>query len=376
MHDPQSLTALMYTETDNPPQQRVDIARAVHDGQRRRRRRQVLRTSTVAAVVALALAGGALVVSSRNGAHRPATPANGATAATTTAPPAAPAAFDPLRLHLAADWVPDGLTAFPPLSSTTAQRLTYLKEPAYPANGEPWGSVTVTVYAAGVTPWQLRPRDGYTLPTRTTAPPVLGRTANWLSHETVAGILAWEWAPGAWAVVEGYGPLAGADGAPRDATVLRVAQSVRTDVQRPLLVPFTMATPPTPLRLLRIQSTGVLEFGAAQTSGLPYPIDPTATPGAPAGGVTVSIHKPEPGEFRKVAPDRVIDGHPAGVEIFDQQSGVAVAVYEVDGYTVFVGVSPEAMRYVSVEQAIALAQSVRPLGPPGDESRWTGNPLR
>src|SRR5258705_1714677 len=144
MHD-DVLAELMHTETDSPPPMRIDLAMVIRDGKRRRRRRALV-VPVVAGVAALAVAAGAGVLANGHSAAPPNPPS--VTAAPT---PTAPAAFDPMRLHAAAGWTPEGMIADAPVSAPGAQQFSFSARQGTLVTAQ----VVLTVYAAGITPRQF-----------------------------------------------------------------------------------------------------------------------------------------------------------------------------------------------------------------------------
>ncbi|MEV6923221.1 hypothetical protein AB0M46_01715 [Dactylosporangium sp. NPDC051485] len=229
------------------PRSRVDLARVVADG-RRRKARRALATGLAAAVVVLGLTGAAAV------ALRPAQPGAGPAAGTSGSASASPAqtprtrrfagGFDEvLVLRIAPGWLPAGVRERTDRTMWAAmQSLSY-------TDGRDKGGATefsITLYAPGHLPRWLDPataaRPGAGLAVTTSPAPALGAgDARWYTvaadpHTT--GLL-WQWAPGAWATVEGKAP--GPPGENR-AMWRHIAERLGTDGRRAVPVGLTVVT--------------------------------------------------------------------------------------------------------------------------------------
>ncbi|GAA2355431.1 hypothetical protein [Dactylosporangium salmoneum] len=216
------------------PESRVDLARVVADG-RRRKAVRTLTTGLAAAVVVLGLTGAAAV------ALRPAQPGEGPAAGTSGQASASPSTrarhhaggFDEvLILRIAPGWLPPGVHERTDRTMWAAmQSLSY-------TDGRDKGSATelsITLYAPGYLPR----RPG---PVTTSPAPALGAgDARWYtvdSDPATTGLL-WQWAPGAWATVEGEAP-----GTPAEnrAVWRHIAERLGTDGRRAVPVGLTVVT--------------------------------------------------------------------------------------------------------------------------------------
>jgi hypothetical protein len=375
----QALTALMYAETDSAPPPMVDLARVMKDGRRRRFRRRLL-PPAVASVMIVALAVGVLAVRGVPMASPPVAPAATATSPSMSRMKSAPATFNPLRQSVVAGWVPDGLIQQPPILSQMAQRIWYSERP--PEGGNPQGHwVDVTVYAAGVRPWQLN-SEPMPQPAIVPVDPVNGAPAQRLvyEHSGYPDAFAWKWASDAWAVVR----VDIGNGSDQQAMERRIAQNVRTDADQPLSLPFTVATPPAPLRLVMVDIeeagpwfSAMLRFGLHDAVDVDFPIRTQSGTTHNYYTLWVSVTRDLPGARRKPEADRTLGGYPAAVWGFNGQGyGGNVVLYDVGGYQVNVMVMAEGLPLVGRDKAIELALSVAVLSLPTNRSDWIANPLR
>jgi hypothetical protein len=289
-------------------------------------------------------------------------------------PESAPTEFALNRLHLSVGWLPesDGYAGQPMVDlAPKAQRIWYL-------NGaddlSDLKQVWVWQFAAAVTPTEVLQQPGHGPAEVIDAPAVNGRPAVYFRSDGVIREIAWQWEGEAWAVAGRYN--AGTD----NAEVLhRIAESVRTDLDEPVRLPFTVEAPEG-ARLIRVSSNegGALSFAlsfaldepsASDLELNPYQYAPAATP-----KVTVSVVPPG-GPFDLLSPTTTIGGHPAGAS--SSVLGSLLVLFDVDAYDVVVQVTGVgASSHFSAQQAQALALSVVPLGPPSDTSQWTDSPLR
>jgi hypothetical protein len=366
------LAAMMVQQTENPPPSRVDIAQLMRDGHRRRRRTRFAQLTAGLAVLGLVagvFAYSAVAISLTR------VPALQVGSATPSQLPA-PVAFNPLRLHLGANWVPDGLVARPPVLSRAAQQIWYSDVPAEAGNhAGNW--VDITLYASGITPWQLsQVDDTHPRPKISPAQPVNGGVATRFTYDSriYGDGLAWKWAPDAWAVVRAETT----DKTEREFIERRVASNVKTDVDTAISLPFTASSPPSGMVLSKVELreedpwySYALEFSVGPSLEVPFPIDP-----AQHAHDDLLIFVAQTGSAtRKPEPDRILGGHPAALN-FDSKDVGSVVLYDVLGYKVAVDVSTQRGRQlVGAETAIVLALSVRPLGPPADRSKWTSTPM-
>jgi hypothetical protein len=314
----ESLAGLLWAETDAAPPSGVDLDRVLHDGRRRRRRRALVGPAVVALIAAIVTLGATLV--------------------TVGDPPpgvdpdfAAPTAFDPLELRLAVGWRPPTLDAGVLSLGTDRQELSYTD------SIERAPIVTVTMYAAGRTPWQ---QDSPSVVVRA-ADPVHRAPARWYGSDGRTDALAWKWARDAWAVVVLDRV---ADPAGNRETLRRIANSVGTNLGRSVRPPYIVDFLPGGTRLVGVT------FGTYESVGYQamYRFDDD-----PDDDILVEVGPPG----NDPSPDRVIGGRPARVEV--SPTTYQVRVYQ-PGYRVQVvarGVNGPPR--VSAEAANAIALSVR-----------------
>lgn len=366
--DENGLTDLLYTASQDAPPSRVDLSAVLGDGRRRRRRRAVVTPLLVAAVV-LGLAAAGFAVMDLRPTSLPVTPGSGGPTTPAPTETRAPAAF-PLDRQLFALDETLGMEFTGLGLASNRQNLQY-----GPALGN---GITVDVYAAGQgNPWLSDPAYD-----RVNAPPVDGRPARFLwqpadpapdgDPAALAGI-TFQWAPQAWAAVF-HRPDGNDEGA-----LLRLAESLRTDLDVPTLFGFTVSQPDG-LRLVHVQQLTAPDGGQSQ---LWFDIGERASGGLRDGEpyvlVSVDYGTPMESEGVPMQPNTTIAGHPAYVREDRQGDTAAYVAYLLDEGRPAVGVSligDAAVDRFGAQQAIALALSVEILGPWHDRSQWTENPIR
>ena len=232
------LRPLRELEPDGPGT--VDVAGAVRRGRRMHR----IRVTAGALGLVVAVIAGALVLPSlTHRAQAPATPA--------------PSEFSVLRqefrVEAAAGYVPNGyLTG-------------RFQQTAYYGSGR--SAAMVTVFAAGQVPFPgWTPQGESTDPVAGTASPAYYLTKPVLPDDGVE--LAWQWAPGAWAIVDVA--AARLDVGTDRAAARRLAEHVHWGSGAAVRTPFSIATPPAGLRLVDVMTSAgpgpvraTLTFGTA-----------------------------------------------------------------------------------------------------------------
>jgi hypothetical protein len=225
------------------PPSRVDIHRAVRSGRRQRR----IRTALGAGGAALAVAAAGLAVPgwlSHQVAPVPLSDACG------SPHPARDSMltwqrFDPLLIEIDASGVP-GHSVVTVTTALTWQRVqldSYTRREA-----------TVTLFACDGEPF-VSNADGSPTPVDPTqgepADPVAGAAAYWLPQDDPADpvALAWQWTPGAWAIVvpaEPVGPVESRPAWPRDelrAIARQIADGLALGVRKPVTAPIALPVP-------------------------------------------------------------------------------------------------------------------------------------
>ncbi|MER7280739.1 hypothetical protein ABT369_40535 [Dactylosporangium sp. NPDC000244] len=278
------------------PASRVDLGRVVTDGRRRRR----AASGAVAAAVLALVAGAAVALPGWPGGE-PVPGASGAADASDAG--AGVGGFDPvLVLRLRPGWLPDGVAADPNPSLWAArQSERYADQPATT-------DFTISLYAPGFVPRFLDPATKADEPAMLLEPAdsLGGRPAQWYSeqaHPQRSGLL-WQWAPDAYASVEGITPGSAA----QDRAVWRhVAEQLVTNARRPVPVPGYVTDTPAGMALIgmdrvfdrtrqRWATVLVLNRYAyvPPPEGRPRPgIEVTLTPGGTAGTVHLADHEDE-----------------------------------------------------------------------------------
>ena len=314
----ENVAGLLWAETDAPPPSRVDLDRVLRDGRRRRRRRALVGPVVAAVVVVLVTLGVSVMTV---GQPLPGVDPDFA----------APSAFDPLRLRLAVGWRPPALDAGVLTLGTERQELSYTD------SVERAPVVTVTLYAGGRTPWQ---QDSPAFTVRT-ADPVHRAPARWYSSDGRTDALAWKWARDAWAVVVLDRV---ADPAGNRDLLRRIANSVGTNLDESVRPPYIVDSLPSTARLVSVM------FGTYESVGFQarYRIDDGSD-----DELLVEVGPP----LFDPAPDRVIGGRPARIEV--TATSYQVRVYQPDYRIQVVARGVAGPPGLSTDVVGAIALSVR-----------------
>jgi hypothetical protein len=380
MPDIDAITELIRAEANEVlrPSTVVDVERAMADGGRRRSRRRMMRLTAVACAVVVVVGGvTAVIVPGRRSSIPP--PAATASPTPTVAVERVDR-FDPLRQRLRLGWVPPGDGEYLMESSPTVQRISY----GYPFGYDPPGGLflvelfPVMPVAAGLevdsSARHLGIAEG-SAPSGEPGPPVNGVASIWVADPPGDAALAFQWAPGAWAVVSGRtGTVVGASKARLEQTLHRIASQLRTDVATPIALPFTMTAPGGGLRVGRTLVArytgggyeGQLLFTNAEgewnRAGLPV-------------GVSISVMKDNStGDAKGGFANTILHGHPAQVD-FTGESG-RVDLFQVDGHRISVLVYEIADMGVDKQEAVDIALGIQLVPEPARQSTWTDQPLR
>jgi hypothetical protein len=329
------LFELLREDTPLPPSE-VDVERAMRAGRRRVRGRWI----SAAAVVAVVLS----VVSVIAAIGRP---------AVETAKP--PGDFDPMRQVIVVD---DPSTRI--FHYTTARR---------------WQDVTLggsnggwlTVYAPGRMPTDghgpMRPETG------SPAGEVNGKPAYWITKqrriETAYGpyaageVLAWQWADGAWALLQ----LLDRDAtrAPDRKAMLRVAPAVRVTAGATVRMPFTLPRPAGN----KLVGTDISFVPGDTVGGNPGLRLAAADPADPdLGDRPLSVALSDSLATGVGISNRTVNGHPT------LATADSALIFDVVGrFDVFVSGTADG------EARVAIAATVRPVPNPDDLSTWIAEPL-
>ena len=370
---------LRQATADQPPSRMVDLPRAREDGGRKlRRRRATTSVGSGLAVVAVLATAVVVVSTTGNAPLRVGASADpSATAGSTSAPaPVAPTRFDPLRLRFAAGWLPEGMSNMMKLSHVSSQMLSVEKPGPSPQHGSDDRSVNIVGYAAGVAPSRMglfnvsgaEIDDPITamLPPGGEGPTINGFASVWYA---AGRTLAWQWAPGAWATVSVYlpGPIDG----PLLDVAAHIASTVRTDVDQPMALPFSVAAPPAPLRL--VESVVGPDFGDLVFSDVDDMRDPAT---GDSREFRIEVTRNDALTVEKLGPPTAtFDGHPA-VVTFGTREG-EVLLMGVNGCWVNASVHhPVTMTYVDKDALTALARGVQVVPNIADQKSWTTSPVR
>jgi hypothetical protein len=241
-------TLLNQLADTEPPPARIDLGAAIAAGRRARRRRRVRVGGSVLLTAAAAAVAALLVVPGQRAGLQEAGGGVG------------PAPFNALVPQASFGWLPRGLQQGGMVPSSPARSLLS----AGPANA----SIELVVYHAGTCQLAGRTMTCHAFDIMSAAanraPDVSGHPAYWLTGPDLDGVygsgqeagLAWEYAPGAWSVLDWTDakvawPPAGAE----RAAVLRVAASVRYGPTAPIKYPFRVSGLPTAWHVAQVDYT-------------------------------------------------------------------------------------------------------------------------
>lgn len=342
MDESRTRALLAAISADPEPPARFDVDRIMAEG-RRPRHRAAWVLAAAAAVVAVMVAVIALV---RPGAATP-DPVVSPPPAVPSPVTVAPTAFDPLRTLIVPRWRPDGLGREMHSVGETGE--------SYVAWSEETGSeVSLGLGVRNAPPSRFGGGNGKPEP----GPDVNGAASTWEPGED-GGLLRWDWAPGAPAVVR----VLRLEDAREVAT--RFASSLELTVEHPVALPFAVSRP-TGLRVVGSQPTdGVLSFNGDD---------------GPAHAVTVRRFAggapdpdfPVPSNFRA---DTTVNGKPASIEA----TGLRVVVVQKSGDE-YLGTNCQVRKGYSVAEVRAeclrVARSAELVGTLADPSTWTISPVR
>jgi hypothetical protein len=343
------------------PPSRVDIQRAVRSGRRQRR----IRTALAAGGATLAVVAAGLAVPAWLSHQTAAVPLS----ETCGSPHPARASmstwqrFDPLVIEVDASGVPEHQV----VTVTTAISWQRVQLGSYDSR-----EATVTLFACESEPFVSNP-DGSPTPVDPTqgepAEPVAGAAAYWLPQDdpTDPVGLAWQWTPGAWAVVvpaEPVGPVGSRPAWPRDElrTIARqIADGLALGVGKPVTAPIAL---PMPDGLYPVVST--LYYGA----GGPY-APPGPAPYAYLIGFDVRGEEAAAIPVIRDFPDLIVS---AGLlnSTADDRPETAIPYTEDLGYPAYYEINP-AGRYpglvvLTVYEYFGFAVTIAPVDLPGASS--------
>ncbi|GIL27372.1 hypothetical protein [Actinocatenispora comari] len=383
MNDQELLAPLR--ELEPPPTNADLVTDAVRRGRLVRRRRSRTLAGT-AGVVALALAGaGVAVAVSPDAPPRKvgAAPSAAATALRTAGrpPTTAPQRFDPATMWFSLGWRPDRGTYWQLDTSEYRQRIRWLAgDPG--AGAAAGGSVAVELFAGGAG-WEDPLNDGIGAglddrpanrepPHGTTGPTIDGTPSYWLDSGFAGAELAWQWAPGAYAVVA-VDRLGGADDR---ATALRLVRAI-TVRREAVRLPFRMAAPPKtlPLRAVHAYLSGA-DYGATVTySERASMLGPTRAARMVAFQLLADDRRGSNGNHKIPDPNTTIDGHPAwySTSSFGNES---TWLYDVSGNLIKVDTwdAHGTEQLGGAGSTTRYAKRIHPVSDPTDRAGWAAMP--
>jgi hypothetical protein len=308
------------------PPSRVDIHRAVRSGRRR------IRTALAAGGATLAVVAAGLTVPgwlSHQTAPVPLSDTCGRPHPT-RASMSTWQRFDPLLIEIDASRVPGHVVV------TVATALTWQRVMLDSHKGR---QATVTLFACDGEPfvsnsdgWPVDPTQGEP------ADPVAGAPAYWLPQDDPADPvgLAWQWTPGAWAIVvpaEPVEPIETRPAWPRDelrAIARQIANGLALGVGKPVTAPIAL---PVPDGLYPVAS--MLSYGA----GLPYAYPATAPYAFEIGFDMLGTDKPTARPLVWDLPDLTVSASPINATAGDWLKG-AIPYPEDLGYPAYYEINP------------------------------------
>jgi len=336
----------------------IDLPLAAKQGLRGRHRR---RLRIGGSVLAMAAATGLIAAVLAVPGHRTAGVAPAVPAA-----PAPPARFNSLVLYASFGWVPPGYTRVMPGEPSGISGPARLVLLTYHGSNR----LSLAIYPAGActrTSAQLScPQN--VLRVVQAAPKVNGRQALWLQDK----ILAWQYAPGAWAMLS-VGPGARVVLAPGEAAILRhIAATVRYGQSTPLEFPYWMPKPSASWQLSGVEFT--------ERAGRALAVTTTWQRGAALASSLLNVEVTP--QFRGSCPavnttrQRVtLDGASAILADIDGPPAIPdVCAADVHGWTVAVDVVAETKTTVSLSTVLGYARALRLRT--SDPAQWTTDPFR
>lgn len=281
-----------------------------------------------------------------------------------------PAQFNPLVPYAAFGWLPKGVK---PVGEGTETSTDATSLDVSGGQGSFWLHVMATggcgyIRAKLNCHWDSGNVTG-PMPLNDRAPDVNGRPAYWAYGDS----LLWEYAPGAWAVLDGLGGLNGSPSPADQALDLKVAAGVRYGYQAPLVFPFWLSGLPASWSV----STAYFTEGRAPVEATSLTLGPVQKPQAaqvsvePAGGNNTC-------SFFKGDTTVTLDGAKGIIQ------GNLLCISDLDGQfiTVMLETSyygPEGALYqvpgaASIGGVVGLFRHLHLLG--SQASAWTTKPLR
>ena len=341
MDESRTRTLLAAIASDPEPPTSFDVDRIMAEG-RRPRHRAAWALAAAAAVVAVMVAVVALV--------RPdiGTPDPVVSVPTVPSPvTVAPIGFDPLRTRIVPRWLPEGFVRGTHGVGTSGE--------SYVAWSEKTGSeVSIDLSVRNAAPRRLGGGNGKP----ESGPDINGTASTWEPGED-GGLLRWDWAPGAPAVVR----VLQIENALEVAT--RVASSLELAVEHPVALPFTVSMP-TGLKVVSSQ----LENGTLFFNG----------EGGPAHAVSVrrftdGTSDPDFTMEQEFTANTTVNGKPTSIDA----TGRRVVVIQKSGDE-YLGTNCQVRGGHSVDEVqvecLRVAESVQLVGTLADPSTWTTAPVR
>ncbi|MEV0840064.1 hypothetical protein AB0I55_10960 [Actinocatenispora sera] len=243
------------------------------------------------------------------------------------------------------------------------------------------GSVAVELFAGGAG-WDDPLNDGTGAglddrpthrepPPGTAGPTSDGTPSYWLESRFAGAELAWQWAPGAYAIVA-VDRLGGAD---NRATALRLLRAI-TVRQEAVRLPFRMAAPPRtlPLRAVHAYLAGN-DYGATVTCAeRASMLGPTRAVRMVAFPLLADDRRGSNGSHKIPDPNTTLNGHPAW---YSRQAGAeSTWLFDVSGNLIKVDTWDEhgTEQLGDVRATTRYAKRIRPVSDPIDRTTWTAMP--
>jgi hypothetical protein len=243
------------------------------------------------------------------------------------------------------------------------------------------GSVAVELFAGGAG-WDDPLNDGTRAglddrpthreaPRGTAGPTIDGTPSYWLESRFAGAELAWQWAPGAYAIVA-VDRLGGADDR---ATALRLVRAI-TVRQEAVRLPFRMAAPPKalPLRAVHAYLAGA-DYGATVTyAERASMLGPTRAARMVAFQLLADDRRGSNGSHKIPDPNTTLDGHPAW---YSRQAGAeSTWLFDVSGNLIKVGTwdAHGTEQLGGVGSTTRFAKRIQPVSDPKDRATWVAMP--
>ena len=346
-----------------PPAARIDLDAAIAAGRRGRRWRRVRTSASILLAAGIAAAVViALVVPAQGSARRPAQQVTGGTVV--------PTRFNPLVPNAAFGWLPPGFHVATSSGSVSRSGLEQLIVDAYSGGS---ASIQLFVYPTGICHVgrdEVCSAYDTSQPVISRAPDVLGHRAYWLRTAS----LTWEYAPGAWTVVNDWTnaglkswPPAGTE----RAAILRLAASVRYEQNAPIRFPYWLSGMAAPWRVSNVLY--ILRAGRPVVQTLEVSNGPSDTSGVDSVVVDFTSAAHSDWSCPAEGVEHVTVGGVAAV-LETSRAGSRVCIPDWRGLRLSVMNEFVENPPPNPADVLTIARTLHPIGP--DPADWTADLLR